>query len=132
MRRPLDAAIGPRPRPLPLLIAGSGQLAARHALDVATGAKRASRAGQNDRVHVAIGAHIDPDLLELVMHDVVDRVERVGPIDRDRRDALRHFYFEEFVIAVVGRHDKDLPMLLPKDIAAGVSRRLTGPENANE
>ena len=48
------------------------------------------------------------------MHYVVDRVERVGPIDGDRRDALRHFDLEEFIIAVVGRHDKDLPMLLPE------------------
>ena len=112
------APVGRRDRtassPLALAIAGSREVAARHALDVAASAERASRAGQDDRIDVAIGAHVDPDLLELVMHDVVDGVERVRPINRDRRDAVRHFDFEEFVIAVVGRHDQDLPVLLPE------------------
>ena len=82
------------------------KISAGHPLDGAAGAKRAPRAGQDDRVDIAVLAHVDPDLLQFVMDHCVDCVERVGPIDRDRRDPLGHFDFEEFIIAVIGRHDR--------------------------
>jgi len=53
-----------------------------------------------------VGAHIDPDLLELVMHLVVDGVKRVGPIDGDGRDAIGDVDFEEFVVTVVDSHGR--------------------------
>ena len=104
----MEAAIGPRPRPLPFLPVDAGETSGRHPFHIATGAKRTSRAGQNDRVDIVIGAHIDPDLFELMMHDIVNRVERVGPIDGDGGDAIGNFHFEEFVFAVVDSHDDDL------------------------
>ncbi len=59
-------------------------------LQVVAGAERAASALQHDRVHTRVVVGGGDGGLDLGGHAVVDRVEPLGAVERDRRDALAH------------------------------------------
>ena len=58
------------------------------AAEVEAGAERASGAAQHDHLHVRVGARRVDRRLELLRHRRHDRVQPLGPVQRDRRDRL--------------------------------------------
>ena len=47
-----------------------------------------ARAGEHDAAHVVVAAQPAPQRVQLALHDRVERVEPVGPVQRDVRDAV--------------------------------------------
>jgi hypothetical protein len=56
--------------------------------EVLAGAEAAPRAGDQQRPHRSIGAHARQRVAQLDVHRRGERVELVGPVERDGGDAL--------------------------------------------
>jgi hypothetical protein len=70
----------------PLLVGLLGALP--HALDVATGGKRAPGAGQHDGADIAVGPEPRERLPQRLQHLARESVQPIGPVQRQRRDAV--------------------------------------------
>ena len=81
---------------------------ANHVFDqakITTGGKRLARTGHDDRVDVGVAVDVDPHVRHLGVGFGIDRVECLGPVERDAQDAIRRVVkFQFIVFCITIRH----------------------------
>ena len=69
--------------------AGAGEVRRQHLLDVGPGGERLLRAGDHHRTHGVVVVELAEGRVELGDQLVVERVQRLGPVERDQADSAR-------------------------------------------